>query len=414
MNAWLAIPLEIRTAIVFLLGGVLGGQINRGIYRLAWHPRAIGPWSPPHPAAAPRGRFDRLPIVGWLFLRRESPVHGLGFWVRPLLIELFAAIGFAGLYWHEMHGRLLPQVAAAPDPVLLHAQFFAHLVLLSLMAVATFIDFDEQTIPDAITLPGAMLGLTILALLPAAALPVLQYEPLPPSVSHLRLVSPLDWPADYDGQRGLLIGLLCLAGWSLAVWPKTVTLRRGPVKAVQFAVVSMFRYAFWPVILVATLVACGCIALVWSIGGESWRSLLSALVGMAFGGGLIWSIRIVGRGALGKEAMGFGDVTLMAMIGAFVGWQPCLIIFFLAPFVAVVICVVQWLLTRRRDIAFGPYLCAATLIVILRWPEIWEHQARGVFALGFVPQLLFFCIVLMGGLLMMWRIAERLLFGGRR
>ena len=35
--------------------------------------------------------------------------------------------------------------------------------------------------------------------------------------------------------------------------------------------------------------------------------------------------------------MGFGDVTLLAMIGAFVGWQGVIVVFFLAPFAGAVI-----------------------------------------------------------------------------
>ena len=45
------------------------------------------------------------------------------------------------------------------------------------------------------------------------------------------------------------------------------------------------------------------------------------------GGGIVWAVRIIASQALGVEAMGFGDVTLMCMIGAFVGWQPALLIF---------------------------------------------------------------------------------------
>jgi hypothetical protein len=85
-------------------------------------------------------------------------------------------------------------------------------------------------------------------------------------------------------------------------------------------------------------------------------------------------------------------------------------IFFLAPVVAVFICLLQWLLTGRRDIAFGPYLCVAALIMILRWSPIWdwERGAREFFAMGWlIPQMLFCCLLVMAGMLRLWRVMER-------
>ena len=110
-----------------------------------------------------------------------------------------------------------------------------------------------------------------------------------------------------------------------------------------------------------------------------------------------------------QEAMGFGDVTVMAMIGSFWGWQASLIIFFLAPFAAVVIAVAQWLLTRRTAIAFGPYLCLGTLIVMLAWPTIWIEHAMHLFQLGtMIPMILIACLGLMYVLLMIIQFLKRL------
>ncbi len=168
--------------------------------------------------------------------------------------------------------------------------------------------------------------------------------------------------------------------------------------------VGVVRHRTWQV-----PVTCGsCLSVVvvvaWLVGGARWENLLSAIAGMCFGGGLIWLVRIVGGHALRVEAMGFGDVTLMAMIGAFLGWQAAFLIFFLAPFTAVLIAATQRLLTGERQIAFGPYLCLAAVIVIVGWNLIWTQWANLMFSLGwFIPILLTCCLLLMGGLLWSWR-----------
>jgi leader peptidase (prepilin peptidase) / N-methyltransferase len=397
---------------IFLLGTLLGSQLNRGIYRLAWNPRPIGPWSSPHPAAPPRRGWDRVPVVGWFGLRRESTLHGAGYWVRPALLELAVGAGLAWLYWWQVdQAALYPVHVPKPELTTLVAQYLIHTGLISLMIVATFIDLDEKTIPDAITLPGTLLLLALAAMFPKTALPDIFTVAVGGQYTGPLLVSsPNPWPPWLNDSPGLAIGIGCLVGWALAIWPKTATLRCGLIKAMRYLTVSMFRYPYWKVMVTVTAVCSLLIAAVWMRGADSWESLLSALVGMAFGGGLIWAVRIIGSGALGKEAMGFGDVTLMAMIGACVGWQPSLMVFFMAPFVAVIFCLLQWILTRRRDIAFGPYLCGAALVLLLFWDPIWK-QARPIFGLGWlIPQVLFFCLILMGGLLSLWRITEQLLF----
>ena len=98
--------------------------------------------------------------------------------------------------------------------------------------------------------------------------------------------------------------------------------------------------------LLLALVGSAAIAAGCGAGGPHWDGLLTALVGMAAGGGLVWLVRIIGTAALGREAMGFGDVTLMAMIGAFLGWQACLLVFFLAPLAGLVLGLVQLILRR--------------------------------------------------------------------
>lgn len=438
MNQLLAIPFAYRLAGLFLIGAVLGGLLNWAIYRLAWSPRWISPWSAPPPGKPLRTWADRLPIVGWIGLRREEPEHGRGFWIRPLLVELGCGIALAWLYWWEIDQRALLAVweefggQILPGPLLadqlpanryltlataaaLHAPYLSHVLLLALMIVATFIDFDEKTIPDDITVPGTWLGLAVAVALPWAILPGFVVTTVNGETYYeiLQTCSPLPWPTDWFDRATasqLAIGLGIFLAWNLALLPRVLRLRRGLRRGLQLMVARILREPTSLIVFVQTVVGCGAISVVWWIGGVRWVALLTALTGLAVGGGIIWLVRIVGTFALRREAMGFGDVTLMAMIGTFIGWQPCLMIFFLAPIAGLVMGVLGWLLHREDEIPYGPFLCLATAFVVVFWNSVWEW-AMPLFALGkLVPVAMLVCLLLMGAMLSVWQLIKRRIF----
>jgi prepilin signal peptidase PulO-like enzyme (type II secretory pathway) len=396
MNFILSIPMEARVAVVFVLGIFLGGAANWAIYRLAWHRRSISPWSRPEPSAPPRRPWDRLPIIGWLGLRRESRLHGACFWVRPMLLELFAGIGLAWLYWWEVGAAgLLPPNIVRPIPLDLQAeltfQFLAHRVLLVLMLAASMIDVDEKIIPDEITIPGTLLGLLMAAACPLSLLP---YMSKMNQCVPLLLTSPSEWPSWLDGTSH--------AG-SLAL-PRTWYSRHGWPRALQLAWTRLVREPATYRILRMALMGAVAIALVWYRGEQGWRGLLTAMVGMAAGGGLVWAVRVIGSAALQQEAMGFGDVILMAMLGAFLGWQSCLVIFFLAPLAGLMVGVLRLILFRDKEVPYGPFLCLAALFLIVRWDVVWQFT-QDYFALGWLLALVMvFCLLLMAGMLGTWRL----------
>ncbi|MCL0324223.1 A24 family peptidase, partial [Escherichia coli] len=75
----------------------------------------------------------------------------------------------------------------------------------------------------------------------------------------------------------------------------------------------------------------------WMKNHPHLHGLAWSLAGMLAGGGIIWLGRVSSRLILGQPAIGFGDVTLMAMIGAFIGWQPVLCAMAVAPVCGVIL-----------------------------------------------------------------------------
>jgi leader peptidase (prepilin peptidase) / N-methyltransferase len=97
-----------------------------------------------------------------------------------------------------------------------------------------------------------------------------------------------------------------------------------------------------------------------------WLCVLAgALLGYLIGGGVVWAMRIFGSLAFNKEALGMGDVHLMAAVGACIGWIDSVLGFFAAAFVGV-----AWAIlgvvgsgTFKRAMPFGPFLAVGSVLV---------------------------------------------------
>jgi len=107
-----------------------------------------------------------------------------------------------------------------------------------------------------------------------------------------------------------------------------------------------------------------------------WIPWLDSLLGILLGGGILYLVALVYELLAKREGMGGGDIKLLAMIGAFLGWQSIFPIVLLSSFIGTLVGV-PWVLLKKMDarfvIPFGPFLASAALIYlfwggpIIRW-----------------------------------------------
>jgi leader peptidase (prepilin peptidase) / N-methyltransferase len=98
-----------------------------------------------------------------------------------------------------------------------------------------------------------------------------------------------------------------------------------------------------------------------------------ALIGVFLGGGVLYFIAWGYQLITGKEGMGGGDIKLLAMIGAFIGWKGVLIVIFISSAAGAFIGIVLMLVankTLKYAVPFGPFLSLGAVVYILLGPEI--------------------------------------------
>jgi leader peptidase (prepilin peptidase)/N-methyltransferase len=352
----------------FFLGASIGSFLNVCIYRM---PLGISV-NKPRRSFCPQCKYQipwysNLPLVTWLAQRGKCRNCGAPIAVRYVLVESLTGLLFLGVWWHLtlFGGEHLPGTWVLVFPLF---------TFVSLLVVATFIDFEHFIIPDEITWGGAVAGLVF-----SAGLPLLHDE-----TSHV---------------RGFLMSLAgAVAGFAL-LWAVSVLgkLAFGK-KTLQWKEPRPFTWTLederakltigsdelWWDELFSTekdWLVMDCARL--DLGGKVWENCelrsqyeLLELDGEQHDLNKLPSYRgMVRRISFKRDAMGFGDVKFMACIGAFLGWKAVLFTVMSASVIGALVGISTLLIGRREwsaRIPFGPYLSFGALVWLFAGPQLMD------------------------------------------
>ncbi len=153
--------------------------------------------------------------------------------------------------------------------------------------------------------------------------------------------------------------------------------RREMVKELAFlapaAILGYAGYALAGKYWATPTLPAGAVGMILDPGPPLWLAVLGGvLLGYLVGGGIVWMVRIFGSLAFGKEAMGMGDVHLLAAVGACMGWMDSIAAFFGAAFVGVGWAIVSAIGGKgaKRAMPYGPFLAIATVLVMVGKPAL--------------------------------------------
>jgi leader peptidase (prepilin peptidase) / N-methyltransferase len=352
-------------AVAFVFGAIIGSFLNVCIYRIPRRISLIRPARSFCPSC--RGQIPwylNVPIVSWLVLRGRCVNCGASIDPRYLIVEILTATLFAVAAW----------IVSVPT-------LFSVWVILAILVITTFVDLEFFIIPDLMSKGGIAAGLFLSLITPGL------HQTSAPLQGFLLAIA--------GGITGALILFLVGEFGKLAFGRYKVTLRTPtPFRLENLPdgerQIVIDRESFlWSehffrrsdrIILHATEV---------EIDGTVYRHVdltffddhvrisratlgldkIQSLSGWTTGG------------KFPREAMGIGDMKLVAAIGTFTGWHGVLFTIAAGSFIGAAIGLVTISLrpfTRSQKIPFGPYLALAAVIWLLWGQELGRLYARTV------------------------------------
>jgi leader peptidase (prepilin peptidase)/N-methyltransferase len=330
---WL--PLVLVLFAVFIVGAIFGSFLNVCISRLPQEKSLL--WPPGSRCGhclQPVRWQDNVPLLSYWRLGGRCRACGAPFSIQYFLVELTTALGFAGLFFlvaianvHQLRGMpAMPVLQPWLDlPPAVWFFFAHHAALFCFLLVVAVCDLDRREIPLSVTFTGATVGL---------GLSLVVGWPWPHA-------GPIQAVQRFPAQNWLLPGIWNPAPVGLWPWP-----------------------VWWPVPA-------------WLGQPGDWQvALLTAVAGLLAGTFLMRAVRWLFTSGLGIEALGLGDADLMMMAGSFLGWQPVVVAFFVAPFPALLLTVLQYLvvLVRRTIKVKVTFNAKDKLIFRVEGNEVKEHR----------------------------------------
>lgn len=271
-----------------------------------------------------------IPVLGFFLAGGKCRRCGARLRIRGIFLILLTTALVVGLYAlylgrRDPEGFYFPRSPLGYDEPRLRALWIYHSLLMTLLVAATFIDFDWMIIPDSVTVTGMILAIALGTFWYVELHPILLFQPQPRFTTGIIR-------ADFFTET---LGLDSVPSW---------------LENARLAINEHWR-EHW----------------------NRWLGFLTGLAGLVIGGATVWVVRALTSWIFRTEAIGFGDVTLMAMVGAFVGWQTAIVAFFLAPISAVFFGIAAWITTGNRAIPYGPHLSIASAACVFFWRPLWAE-----------------------------------------
>jgi leader peptidase (prepilin peptidase)/N-methyltransferase len=319
-------------AMVFLLGAGVGSFLNVCAHRLPYEKSVLWPGSRCPSCFQAIRWYHNLPLFSYWLLRGRCRYCGATFSMRYFLVELFTGVVFAGLFYLEIQRNILdvPYLKGRQFDIThgligpfqeprLWLMFAFHATLVSFLIVASLCDLQHMEIPLSVTITGTVVG---------------------------------------------LIGAM-LFPWPFPNMQVNVTIPEPPIPGLPAPMPKLPHGVYpWPVWYPLPS---------WLPPGSWQLGLVTGLAGALAGMIVLRAVRFLFGLGRGIEGLGVGDADLMMMAGAFLGWQPILLAFFLGVFPALVFGIVQVIFRGGQEMPFGPSLAIGVILSLFLWPTVGNH-----------------------------------------
>ncbi len=345
---WIAFVL----LMLFLLGSAVGSFLNVCIVRLPRGRSLVRPASSCEQCGKLIRWEDNIPLLSYWRLRGRCRACGAPFSIRYFWVELLTGFLFVLIYhfviaWNIHHFQVW--VWYNNDYVYALMQIFdyrqwlifsTHAALGCLLIVALTCLWEHGRVPKQVTAVGVGLGLLVALLFPWPW----PDQPTQALVVSATLPSGLGWQPHGGAGAGPRPWWLEQAAQHQGLYPWPVW---GPLPN-------------------------------WLPPG-SWKlGLATGLAGALLGAALTGLVRLLFNIGAGAAALGGGEVSISAMAGAFLGWQPIAAAAALALIPGLAAATWQWTVKKRTRVSYGLWLVLALVPVWIGWYWI-GPRVQGLF-----------------------------------